>query len=129
MTGTLTVGDTSTSATVATIKSSNASGTYIQFVNGTTPTVEVGYNATYGAYLYNDKLDSHPTLCLGLADNLRDAIIYKYAAVNYNVNVLHMSERILAQMMYTGVHELIIMYGILEVLNHTNSLDGLMQEA
>lgn len=85
MTGTLTVGDTSTSATVATIKSSNASGTYIQFVNGTTPTVEVGYNATYGAYLYNDKLDSHPTLCLGLADNLREAIIYKYAGVNYNV--------------------------------------------
>lgn len=85
MTGTLTVGDTSTSAMVATIKSSNASGTYIQFVNGTTPTVEVGYYATYGAYLYNDKLDSHPTLCLGLADNLREAIIYKYAGVNYNV--------------------------------------------
>lgn len=85
MTGTLTVGDTSTSATVVTIKSSNASETYIQFVNGTTPTVEVGYNATYGAYLYNDKLDSHPTLCLGLADNLRGAIIYRYAGVNYNV--------------------------------------------
>lgn len=85
MTGTLTVGDTSTSATVATIKSSNASGTYIQFVNGTTPTVEVGYDISYGAYLYNDKLDSHPTLCLGLADNLRDAIIYRYAGVNYNV--------------------------------------------
>lgn len=85
MTGTLTVGDTLTSAMVATIKSSNASGTYIQFVNGTTPTVEVGYNATYGAYLYNDKLDSHPTLCLGLADNLREAIIYKYAGVNYYV--------------------------------------------
>lgn len=85
LTGTLTVGDTSTSATVATIKSSNASGTYIQFVNGTTPTVEVGYNATYGAYLYNDKLGSHPTLCLGLADNLRKAIIYRYAGVNYNV--------------------------------------------
>lgn len=83
LTGTLTVGDTSTSATVATIKSSNASGTYIQFVNGTTPTVEVGYNATYGAYLHNDKLDS--TLCLGLADNLRDAIIYRYAGVYYNV--------------------------------------------
>ena len=85
LTGTLTVGDTSTSAIVATIKSSNASGTYIQFVNGTTPTVEVGYNATYGAYLHNDKLDSHPTLCLGLADNLREAIIYRYAGVNYNV--------------------------------------------
>ena len=85
LTGTLTVGDTSTSATVATIKSSNASGTYIQFVNGTTPTVEVGYHVTYGAYLYNDKLDSHPTLCLGLANNLREAIIYRYAGVNYNV--------------------------------------------
>lgn len=85
LTGKLTVGDTLTSALVATIKSSNASGTYIQFVNGTTPTVEVGYSASYGGYLYNDKLDSHPTLCLGLADNLREAIIYRYAGVNYNV--------------------------------------------
>lgn len=83
LTGTLTVGDTSTSAIVATIKSSNASGTYIQFVNGTTPTVKVGYNATFGAYLHNDKLDT--TLCLGLANNLREAIIYRYAGVNYNV--------------------------------------------
>lgn len=85
LTGTLTVGDTLTSATVVTVKSSNATGTYIQFVNSTIPTVEVGYNATFGAYLYNDKLDSHPTLCLGLADNLREAIIYRYAGVNYNV--------------------------------------------
>lgn len=85
LTGTLTVGDTSTSAIVATIKSSNASGTYIQFINGTTPTAEVGYYISYGAYLYNDKLDSHPTLCLGMTDNLREAIIYRYAGVNYNV--------------------------------------------
>lgn len=85
LTGTLTVGDTSISATVITVKSSHERGTSIQFVNGTTPTVEVGYDIFYGAYLYNDKLDSHPTLCLGLADNLREAIIYKYAGVNYNV--------------------------------------------
>lgn len=85
LTGTLTVGDTSTSKTVITVKSSHERGTYIQFVNGTTPTAEVGYDISYGAYLYNDKLDSHPTLCLGLADNLREAIIYKYAGVNYNV--------------------------------------------
>lgn len=85
MTGTLTVGDTSISATVITVKSSHERGTYIQFVNGTTPTVEVGYDISYGAYLYNDKLDSHPTLCLGFADNLREAIIYRYAGVNYNV--------------------------------------------
>ena len=85
MTGTLTVEDTSISATVITVKSSHERGTYIQFVNGTTPTVEVGYDISYGAYLYNDKLDSHPTLCLGLADNLREAIIYRYAGVNYNV--------------------------------------------
>ena len=55
-------------------------------------------------YLYNDKLSSHPTLCLGLADNLREAIIYRYAGVNYNV-------------------------WRPEVLNHTNSLIGLIQEA
>lgn len=85
LTGTLTVGDTSTSATVITVKSSHERGPYIQFVNGTTPTVEVGYDIFYGAYLYNEKLDSHPTLCLGLADNLREAIIYRYAGVNYNV--------------------------------------------
>ena len=85
LTGTLTVGDTSISATVITVKSSHERGTYIQFVNGTTPTVEVGYDISYGAYLYNDKLHSHPTLCLGLADNLREAIIYRYAGVNYNV--------------------------------------------
>lgn len=85
LTGTLTVGDTSISETVITVKSSHERGTYIQFVNGTTPTVEVGYYATFGAYLYNDKLDSKPTLCLGLADNLREAIIYRYAGVNYNV--------------------------------------------
>lgn len=85
LTGNLTIGNTATDGQVVTIKSSNATGTYIQFVNGTTPTVEVGYHATYGAYLYNDKLDSHPTLCLGLADNLRGAIIYRYAGVNYNV--------------------------------------------
>lgn len=85
LTGTLTVGDTSTSATVITVKSSHERETYIQFVNSTIPTVEVGYNATFGAYLYNDKLDSHPTLCLGMTDNLRDAIIYRYAGVFYNV--------------------------------------------
>lgn len=85
MTGTLTVGETSTYATAIRVKSSNKIGTYIQFVNDTTPTVEVGYNATFGAYLYNEKLDSHPTLSLGLADNLREAIIYRYAGVNYNV--------------------------------------------
>lgn len=85
LTGTLTVGDTSTSATVATIKSSNASGTYIQFVNGTTPTVQVGYNATYGAYLYNDKLDSHPTLCLGMTDNVANGIVFRYSGANYNI--------------------------------------------
>ena len=85
LTGTLTVGDTSIYATAITVKSSHERGTYIQFVNGTTPTVEVGYDISFGAYLYNDKLDSHPTLCLGLADNLREAIIYRYASVNYNV--------------------------------------------
>lgn len=85
MTGTLTVGNTSTSATVVTVKSSNATGTYIQFVNGTTPTVEVGYHATFGAYLYNDKLSSHPTLCLGMTDNVANGIVFRYSDANYNI--------------------------------------------
>ena len=85
MTGTLTVGDTLTSATVVTVKSSNATGTYIQFVNSTIPTVEVGYNATFGAYLYNDKLDSHPTLCLGMTDNVANGIVFRYSGANYNI--------------------------------------------
>lgn len=85
LTGTLTVGDTLTSATVVTVKSSNATGTYIQFVNNTIPTVEVGYYATFGAYLYNDKLDSHPTLCLGMTDNVANGIVFRYSSVNYNI--------------------------------------------
>ena len=85
LTGYLTIGTATTDGQVVTIKSNSENGTFIQFVNGTTATVEVGYYAPYGAYLYNDKLDSHPTLCLGLADNLREAIIYRYAGVNYNV--------------------------------------------
>ena len=85
LTGTLTVGDTLTSATVVTVKSSNATGTYIQFVNSTIPTVEVGYNATFGAYLYNDKLDSHPTLCLGMTDNVANGIVFRYSGANYNI--------------------------------------------
>lgn len=85
LTGTLTVGDTLTSATVVTVKSSNATGTYIQFVNSTIPTAEVGYYATFGAYLYNDKLDSHPTLCLGMTDNVANGIVFRYSGANYNI--------------------------------------------
>lgn len=85
LTGTLTVGDTLTSATVVTVKSSNATGTYIQFVNSTIPTAEVGYDATFGAYLYNDKLNSHPTLCLGMTDNVANGIVFRYNRANYNI--------------------------------------------
>lgn len=85
LTGTLTVGDTSISETVITVKSSHERGTYIQFVNGTTPTVEVGYYATFGAYLYNDKLSSHPTLCLGMTDNVANGIVFRYSGANYNI--------------------------------------------
>lgn len=85
LTGYLTIGTATTDGQVVTIKSNSENGTFIQFVNGTTATAEVGYYATLGAYLYNDKLGSHPTLCLGLIDNVRYGIIYRYAGVNYNV--------------------------------------------
>ena len=85
LTGYLTIGTATTDGQVVTIKSNSKNGTFIQFVNGTTATAEVGYYVTSGAYLYNDKLGSHPTLCLGLTDNVIDGIIYRYAGVNYNV--------------------------------------------
>ncbi len=85
LTGTLTVGDTSTSATVVTVKSNNATGNFIQFVNRTIPTVKVGYDVNFGAYLYNDKLKSHPTLCLGVTDNVANSIVFRYRGANYNI--------------------------------------------
>lgn len=85
LTGVLTVGDTSTSATVVTIKTSNVNENYIQFVNNTIPTAEVGYITHFGAYLYNDKLSSHPTLCLGMTDNVANGIVFRYSGANYNI--------------------------------------------
>ena len=83
--GNLTIGKTATDGQVVTIKSSNAIGTYIQFVNGTTNVSEVGYNATWGSYLYNDKLNSHPTLCLGITDNVANGIVFRYNGTIYNI--------------------------------------------
>lgn len=85
MAGTLTVGDTSTSTTVLTVKSSNTTGTYIQFINGTTPVTEVGHNATLGTYLYNDKLTTHPSLLLGSTDSLSSGVQYYYEGKKYDI--------------------------------------------
>ena len=59
------------------------------------------------AYIFRHNIYNEPVLAYmceyynGTNDEMYN--VWK-AAVNYGVNVLHMSERLLAQMMYTGVH-------------------------
>lgn len=86
MTGRLTIGESTTTEIPLHVKSVSTTGSnYIRFYSNGAMVTDVGYSASLATHLYNSKLASHPTLCLGLADNLRDAIIYRYAGVNYNV--------------------------------------------
>lgn len=86
MTGGLTIGESTTTEIPLHVKSVATTGSnYIRFYSNGAMVTDVGHSASLATHLYNAKLASHPTLCLGLADNLRDAIIYRYAGVNYNV--------------------------------------------
>ena len=86
MTGGLTIGESTTTEIPLHVKSVATTGSnYIRFYSNGAMVTDVGHSASLATHLYNSKLASHPTLCLGLADNLRDAIIYRYAGVNYNV--------------------------------------------
>lgn len=86
MTGGLTIGESTTTEIPLHVKSVATTGSnYIRFYSNGAMVTDVGHSASLATHLYNSKLASHPTLCLGLADNLRDAITYRYAGVNYNV--------------------------------------------
>lgn len=86
MTGRLIIGESTTTEIPLHVKSVSTTGSnYIRFYSNGAMVTDVGYSASLATHLYNSKLASHPTLCLGLADNLREAIIYRYAGVNYNV--------------------------------------------
>lgn len=83
MTGTLTINQPS-SATLLTLHGTDASS-YIQFINSGAQTAEVGYTNSLGAYLYNDKLTTHPCISLGRVDSLADGASYYYNAKHYSL--------------------------------------------
>ena len=83
MTGPLTINQTSSSIPLTLHGNSNLS--YIQFVNNGTHSAEVGYSQQKGAYLYNDKLTTHPCISLGRVDSLADGASYYYNAKHYSL--------------------------------------------
>lgn len=83
MTGTLTINQTS-SVTPLTLHGTDVSS-YIQFINSGAQTAEVGYTNSLGAYLYNDKLTTHPCISLGRVDSLADGASYHYNAKHYSL--------------------------------------------
>lgn len=57
----------------------------IQFVNNEVETAEVGYTDSLGAYLYNDKLTTHPCISLGRVDSLDEGAAFRYRGVPYKL--------------------------------------------
>ena len=83
MTGTLTINQTS-SATPLTLHGTDVSS-YIQFINSGARTAEVGYANSLGAYLYNDKLTTHPCISLGRVDSLDEGATFYYGGTHYKL--------------------------------------------
>lgn len=57
----------------------------IQFVNNEVETAEVGYTDSLGAYLYNDKLTTHPCISLGRVDSLDEGATFYYGGTHYKL--------------------------------------------
>lgn len=83
MTGILTISQTS-SGQPLTLHGTDAVS-LIQFVNNKVETAEVGYTDSLGAYLYNDKLTTHPCISLGRVDSLADGASFYYNAKHYSL--------------------------------------------
>lgn len=83
MTGPLTINQTSSSIPLTLHGNSKLS--YIQFVNNGTHSAEVGYSQQNGAYLFNDKLTTHPCISIGKVDSLADGISYQYGGEYYSL--------------------------------------------
>lgn len=83
MTGALTINQTS-SVTPLTLHGTDVSS-YIQFVNSGAQTAEVGYTNSLGAYLYNDKLTTHPCISLGRVDSLDEGATFYYGGTHYKL--------------------------------------------
>lgn len=103
MTGALTINQTS-SVTPLTLHGTDVSS-YIQFINSGAQTAEVGYTNSLGAYLYNDKLTTHPCISLGRVDSLDEGATFYYGGTHYKL--LHkgnyaneLDQRYLPKMVY-----------------------------
>lgn len=83
MTGVLSINQTS-SGQPLTLRGTNATG-LIQFVNNEVETAEVGYTSSLGAYLYNDKLSTHPCISLGRVDSLDEGATFYYGGTHYKL--------------------------------------------
>lgn len=83
MTGVLTISQTS-SGQPLTLHGTNTVG-LIQFVNNEVETAEVGYTNSLGAYLYNDKLSTHPCISLGRVDSLDEGATFYYGGTHYKL--------------------------------------------
>lgn len=83
MTGVLSINQTS-SGQPLTLHGTNTVG-LIQFVNNEVETAEVGYTNSLGAYLYNDKLTTHPCISLGRVDNLDEGATFYYGGTHYKL--------------------------------------------
>lgn len=83
MTGVLSINQTSSSQPL-TLRGTNTVG-FIQFVNNEVETAEVGYTNSLGAYLYNDKLSTHPCISLGRVDSLDEGATFYYGGTHYKL--------------------------------------------
>lgn len=83
MTGVLSINQTS-SGQPLTLRGTNTTG-FIQFVNNEVETAEVGYVDSLGAYLYNDKLTTHPCISLGRTDSLDEGATFYYGGTHYKL--------------------------------------------
>lgn len=82
MTGTLTINQTSSAVPLTLIGKNEAS--YVQFNNGV-DSAEVGFHISLGAYLFNDKLTTHPCISLGRVDNLDEGATFYYGGTHYKL--------------------------------------------
>lgn len=83
MTGILTISQTSSGQPLT--LHGNDAVSLIQFVNNKVETAEVGYTNSLGAYLYNDKLTTHPCISLGKVDSLDEGATFYYGGTHYKL--------------------------------------------
>lgn len=82
MTGTLTINQTSSTIPLTLIGKNEAS--YVQFNSGE-DSAEVGFHISLGAYLLNDKLETHPCISLGRVDSLDEGATFYYKGKHYKL--------------------------------------------